>query len=323
MKIRILVAMVLFVSSTVFADLKLNSAELKIEIREVLSFGTVEDDLLYFATSLTTDEKGFIFVTDSLDCSVKKFDAAGRLIAKAGRKGQGPGEFQFPVLVRYWSGHVCVVDQNLLGISVFDRDLHFQTRIPFETPIFDLRPTKDGRLLVLSPALNRFPPIVEVDLKGVARAKGPAADSEHDYWKRTGKFEVDLHGNVAFCRSFQDSVAKYDRDFGLIWEKGLLGNPKTGSSEIKVLDRSFKLPNDMVFKDITLDTKGLLFILGGHVSEHRSRDIYVVDDSGKKLTTIVLPEPTYTLHIDKDNSLYCPVGEGTGIKKYQLVYHGL
>ena len=44
---------------------------------------------------IATDSKGNIYVTDMMDYSVKKFSNKGKLIKKAGRKGQGPGEFSY------------------------------------------------------------------------------------------------------------------------------------------------------------------------------------------------------------------------------------
>lgn len=320
-RIKALVVALLVLPLAGSAQKVANPTGLKIELKEVLTFGTEEDALFDFVTALTTDDDGFIYATDSMDCSLKKFDRHGKLLAKTGRKGQGPGEFQFPVLVEGWAGHICVVDQNLPGISVFGPNLQYQTRIPFETPIFDLRSTADGRLLVLSPGLAQFPPIVEVGLKGtIGPKRAPSADPLSDFWKRTCRFETDKSGNVFLCHSFEDSVARYDKAMRLVWEKGLLGRPKVGTSDVKLKGQSFALPKDVVFKDIAIDSKGLLFILGGHLSEHRSRDVYVIDESGKKLTTIVLPEPTYAIHIDRDDYLFIAAGEGTGIKKYQLIY---
>ena len=41
-------------------------------------------------------DSGEIYVLDSLDYALKKFDARGRLMEKGRRQGQGPGEFLSP-----------------------------------------------------------------------------------------------------------------------------------------------------------------------------------------------------------------------------------
>lgn len=289
-----------------------------IHLKEVLSIGTINDDLIFFLTSVAVDEKGCIYLTDSMDYSIKKFDQNGTLIKKVGRKGQGPGEFQFPVIIRHCHDAVYVIDQNRPGIQVFDDDLNYKTHLQFSAPIFDLDVIEDGRIFVLSPVLSEFPPILQMNGKGSMVIGSLSERPGESILKSNGKFKIDSQGNIFFVSSFEDNIAKFDKGRKLIWKKMLLGGRKAKQRQSDAGIPT--LPTEMVYKDIALDKYGNLFVLGGHVAEHRSRDVYVLDNNGNHLTTIVLKEASHFLYIDNKNFLYLKAGEGTTLKKYSIEY---
>lgn len=49
--------------------------------------------------SVAEDEEGNIFILDTGDYCVKKFSSDGKYISRFGRQGQGPGEFQYPMMI--------------------------------------------------------------------------------------------------------------------------------------------------------------------------------------------------------------------------------
>ena len=83
---------------------------------------------------------------------------------------------------------------------------------------------------------------------------------------------------------------------------------------------NFIVPQEIIFKDVVLDKKGNLFVLGGDFSENNSRDVYVISSEGKHLTTFTLPEASHCLYLDGDNFLYSRGGEGITLKKYRIHY---
>lgn len=316
---KIIVFIVLF-GITIQSDFCLDDFK-SIQLKEILSIGTLNDDLIFFVTSVVTDDEEFIYLTDSLDCALKKFDKNGILIKKTGRNGQGPGEFQFPVLIEYCNDMIYVVDQKRHGIQIFDKDLNYKTQFAFNLPIFDLEGLDDEHIFVLSQFLDSFPPILQlniININKLTKLDSLKKKPEKNFWKSNGKFEIDNHGNIFFVSSFEDFIAKFDKDKKLIWEKTLLGGRTAKQKKTKTVISTF--PTEMIYKDIALDKFGNSFILGGHVAEHRSRDIYVLDIKGNHLTTFILPEPSHFIYIDKNNFLYSIAGEGITLKKYFIEY---
>ena len=291
-----------------------------IQLKEVLSIGSSDDDLILFVTSVATDEKGFIYLTDSIDYSIKKFDDKGLLVKKSGRKGQGPGEFMFPVLIEYSQGMIYVADHSLPGIQVFDSDLKFKTRLSFNLPLLDLKASSNNGLYGLSLFLAGDPPITRIHADETKNPSSSEMSPVESLFKKSGKFDIDDEGNIYFAANFEDKIEKYDKNLKRIWQKMLFGGKKareTSDARISILK---SIPTEMIYKELALDRTGHLFILGGTGAEHRSRDVYVLDTDGNYLTTIVLPEPTHLLHMDQKNFLYSRAGEGTTLKKYALDY---
>jgi hypothetical protein len=72
--------------------------ELVLELEEDLSIGSVEDEntMFYRIGGIAVDSLGNLFVVDSGNQRVQKFDKDGNYLQTIGRKGQGPGEFMSP-----------------------------------------------------------------------------------------------------------------------------------------------------------------------------------------------------------------------------------
>jgi len=83
---------------------------------------------------------GSIFVANSRDHNISKFDAAGKLLKKFGRHGQGPGDLEYPSELSILDGRTLVVGGYISGrkISLFNLNGEFlavlKTRHPPSRP---------------------------------------------------------------------------------------------------------------------------------------------------------------------------------------------
>lgn len=109
--------------------------EITLELEEDLSIGNDnEDDYLFFnVRDVEVDEAGNIYVLDTGNHRVQKFDTSGNFVQTIGKKGQGPGEFEAATEIKidFKSGGLFVKDK-LLIIKRFnsvgeyiDEDIHF------------------------------------------------------------------------------------------------------------------------------------------------------------------------------------------------------
>ena len=81
---------------------------------------------LYQPVRLAVGESGAIYIIDSQDWSIKVFDPLGNFIREFGRKGQGPGEFQFITEMEFLEdGRLLVLDPALRRITLFSPEGEF------------------------------------------------------------------------------------------------------------------------------------------------------------------------------------------------------
>jgi hypothetical protein len=289
---------------------------LEVKLEEVVTIGTLEDDLLFQWAGVAVDEDGNIYVTDALDYTVKKFDQEGRLLHKAGRKGQGPGEFLAPRFIDCTQDWVYVTDQEKWGIQVFDKDLHFKRNIPLQFPVSDLKVIDDDQIALVTISYGTSGNIYIVDGQGETMHMVPYVEEASSFMMDMVDFVMDPEGVFYVVYSFQDKIEKISRLGKKVWSRHLLNVRKIKKKKFS----SFDIPTEVVFKDVAIDSRGYVYILGGHHSKHRSRDVYILDQEGGLVATFVLPEPSHCLHIDGQDYLYSRANDGVTLKKYELIY---
>lgn len=91
--------------------------------RQGQPLGDFGHDVLERPTGIVRDPANQrIFVVDTQAHDVKVFDDDGRLIDRWGRRGDGPGELNFPTHAAFSDGHLIVSDTMNARVQVFDGD---------------------------------------------------------------------------------------------------------------------------------------------------------------------------------------------------------
>ncbi|MDH3340373.1 MAG: 6-bladed beta-propeller [Nitrosopumilus sp.] len=80
----------------------------------------------YYPFSVTVDREDNIYVTDTANHRVQKFDADGNFLLQFGERGSGDGQFNEPVDITLdKTGNIYVVDKNNHRVQKFDADGNF------------------------------------------------------------------------------------------------------------------------------------------------------------------------------------------------------
>jgi len=126
-------------------------SEKKVKFKEELSLGVEEGEeylVFYGYPRVAVDPELNIFVLDTRNHRLLKFDKMGRFIWKTGRRGQGPGEFQNPSQVEINpSGDICILDGSS-RLHFFDNEGNYQKTIKPKTRIRSFHFLPDERLLL-------------------------------------------------------------------------------------------------------------------------------------------------------------------------------
>jgi hypothetical protein len=97
-----------------------------LELEEDLSIGGPDaqgDDAFGQARQVVADDAGTMYVLDEQASDVKVFDASGKYLRTIGRKGQGPGELEFPMTLSLnRAAGELTVQQQTRGLTVFKTD---------------------------------------------------------------------------------------------------------------------------------------------------------------------------------------------------------
>lgn len=189
--------------------------EIKFELQEDLSIGNENDDNYFFPKGvwrLNEDNDGYIYVADVGNCRVQKYDRTGKYVQTIGRKGQGPGEYQFPDKIRFDNeGNLHVFEGRT--IHVFNKDGTFKKRIILKAPLGDFFLSPQGSIFgpIRSPLEPSGPKesVVKLDPEGgsvqtVAEFRGELTKSRNAVvWHQ---YSSQLHFSPAntttFCYGF-------------------------------------------------------------------------------------------------------------------------
>jgi len=316
-----------------------------IDIEEVLTIEGLGESLVYQRGSVTTDYEGNIYITDLEDNSIKKFNNIGELVAVAGQKGEEPGEFQGPNIIRYYRGKVYVSEVYKPGIQVFDDDLNFKFEIPIPFTMTDFSVLYEDRIAISTLIKDRSETgfiycIYFYDSKGNREQKeeeGEEGEEEEEKKEEDDKivYSTDKDFTMLNTVNFQDyrknyfmiaynwkdKIDRYYKSGRLVWTRNLFNNEDAQTRKEGYSKRSFGVyPVETVYKSIALDKQGNLFILCGDLSENINRDVYVLSKDNELITTFTLPEASRTIHIDRNNFLYSRSEDGKKLIKYAIGY---
>jgi hypothetical protein len=125
--------------------------EKKVLFSDTLSLGLEEgDEKLIFGDELeiAVDSEENIYILDSRNFRVLKFDKNGKFLWKIGRKGQGPGELERPYKIKITSKNNFAVLDYHFKIHFFTSDGKYLSTLKSKKIIHNIEFLNDGRMLV-------------------------------------------------------------------------------------------------------------------------------------------------------------------------------
>lgn len=108
-----------------------------IELEESLRIGEETGTIFGGISGVVANDKGYIFVADYENTHIRVFSPEGDSLATFGRKGEGPGEFQFLSDVDISERGLAVFDRRRRRITVFGDRPPFEVVSTVELPVID------------------------------------------------------------------------------------------------------------------------------------------------------------------------------------------
>lgn len=214
--------------------------EPKVSLEFIKTVGDIEstDDniLFYMPTAMAFDEEGHIYVLDSGNHRIQKFDADGRYLTTIGNQGQGPGEFQYPQSIDVDSNGMLYVSESMnRRIQILNPEGKEQKTIKMiEDSVGLVRAFGSDQMLMGGAGLFSFgigmmdeeekalPKFLKVlNMEGaVQRNFGEQQDFKDFLMNRMGNqfhFILDKSDNIYVAFDYQNRIEKYAPDGTLLW----------------------------------------------------------------------------------------------------------
>ena len=233
----------------------------KLTLEFVRTIGDIESNdenvLFYMPSDIAFDSQGNIYVLDSGNHRIQKFSPDGQYMASIGSKGQGPGEFQYPLSLDIDSeGYMYISDQGNQRIQILKPDgKNHKTVKMIKEPLGIIRVSgKDrlimgtgGSLIPFGPVdldeKKALPKLIKVlDLEGrVQKEFGEPFDYNNFLLNRMGNrfhFTVDKNKYVYIAFDFQNRIEKYSPEGKLLWRSDRVLNYSTEPKSKGTIKRS-------------------------------------------------------------------------------------
>jgi len=211
----------------------------KVFLEYLKNIGDIESEdenvLFYMPSDIVFDSEGNIYVLDSGNHRIQKFSHEGKYITTIGNKGQGPGEFIYPLSLDIDSnGYLYVSDSNNKRIQVLEPGGKEHKTIKMTgNPPGVIRISKSGEIIMGGGGFISFgigededeplPKLLKVlNQEGkVQKGFGEQKDYKEFLMNKMGNqfhFTLDKYNNIYVAFDFQNRIDKYSPDGKLIWK---------------------------------------------------------------------------------------------------------
>jgi hypothetical protein len=197
----------------------------KLTLRRSVILQQPDSALVGEVTALAVGPDGRILVADQVQVNAKLYDSTGHLLRVIGRRGHGPGEFQFPRHAQFTPDHRIVVADARGAIQEFSASGDVRRTITPTGLTFYLgvRVLASGDFLILGGNGRKFM-LVRYDSAGghprelFQREGVPVADHpESPLWTRLNLYFFAADGDTAFVvASLSDTIWKVNVNTGTV-----------------------------------------------------------------------------------------------------------
>ncbi|MBI2863327.1 MAG: TIGR03663 family protein [Chloroflexi bacterium] len=220
--------------------------ERQLNVRSVITIGTKGSATgqLSEPKAVAVDKQGNVYVMDSLNRRVEKFDATGKFLAQVGREGTGEGEFM-PNTGGAWGiavdaeGFVYVADTWNHRVQKFDSELRFVAKWGENVDTKGVAPGNggkfygprgiavdgEGNLYVTDTGNHR---VQKFNSRGeFLGAFGGIGSREGQFLEPVG-IGVDVEGTIYVADTWNHRIQKFDKDFRFVAQIPVNGWESTG-----------------------------------------------------------------------------------------------
>ena len=318
-----------------------------VELEFVQQIGSLDETdenlMMYFIWDVERDEDGNIYILDSGNVRIQKFDRDGNYLTTIGKEGDGPGEFRSALTINInKDGNIIAGDLNGNKIIIFDENGAEIRRIGISLSIARLNPFLKllgsqyfiigGNTFFNSPQgsedLYDLYTIVDYDGKLAGKYGEPTFIPNGDYLivDAMVPFEVDDKDEMIFAYRYSNNIIKFNSAGNKLW---IINRPVNYELGIVGEENGFIIMPNVVSMGIGIDKKQRIWVLTlTEQPEKWDRKEMLVpksiarfelfDSGGILLGYVPVPQDIYRMRIKGDRLLIVE-GQQVSVYEYRIV----
>jgi hypothetical protein len=290
----------------------------KVDFKSVLSIGYLFGHELLQVGGAVEDHAGNIYVSDKLDCSVKKFTRTGKFVGKYGRYGKKKGELKGPIDLAIWKDKIAIVDYLSTAVQIIGTDLNYVRTVHAPNFVADIAFDSRGRLYVACASDQKNELLTLFDIEGKAIRNINSLSIRDNIVLNSIQISVTPSDELVVMYQFFNAVELFDSDGKFVQVLTVPYLPT--SAEMRSQDAERTLPAGGLLLGVCTDSQSRIWILGGAYSKNPNRDVYILSKGGRPTETMTLPKPVGTIVSARNNHIIVREEKRTRVTKYQLVF---
>lgn len=294
----------------------------KIKFVEELSIGEATEDekeLLYDLGDIEIDDNSNIYILEVKEGRIKKFDKNGNFILSIGRRGQGPGELNYPrdfIITK--DKKIFVADDENGRIDVFNIEGLFLYSFNVKGGPQEIVEDSEGNLYIFYPYKNFL--VHKHKKNGELVNSLVPMSMEKDSLMQYFYNQIDLAINkdtIFVVYKFLNKIEKYDKKGNLIFSiKRPLNYEYKGFRRIEKdgIQNIFATP-------LTIDAvckNDILFILT-RASEDEITICDRINNRGQYKGSFIIPFPAGNINFDNENKMYLTNYEKYTVHRFEFL----
>jgi hypothetical protein len=286
-------------------------------VEEVLRIKPRAGAEFIMVAGIAVDRAGNIFVSDPMSYSLLKFNPEGKLLGKVGRRGDQPGEFHSPSMLIVSGDTIAVMQATNPSIQFFTTSLvSIGERRPYDGQPICLAADDRGRMTIagMRALADRQVLCLLSSMTGTAGSPLTIPPGKHreDFFQAC-HLAIAPNGVTVVAFQFENRIVWLDKK-GKV--KRSLSLPSL--RPLSVEEEANPIPDETAFKSVAVDPRGRVYILGGSLSSHPHRDVFLFDQGGRSLGVATLPFPSRLITVDRQGNVYGTSDESGALRKYRL-----
>jgi hypothetical protein len=265
------------------------------------------------------DGDGNVYATDRLNFKIIKMDVNGSVVASAGARGKGPGEFERPPhFIDLKEDLILVAEAGGFRISFFDLDLEYTGSIAFREALADAK-FVGSEMMVAYSQTDGSPVIYSLtgDRHCVVERQGAKRGiSEMTYFDVSEDY-------VTAVYPFKNKVYTFDFDCNLLGHFSIKNLPEHAPQRNFEVENggqriSMRVPSKALLADVAV-RNDYSFVLSKQFTEDNNQIIYVRNNKNLSISSFELPHGSRFIAFGREDTLYASARRGQTLVRYKIL----